>query len=414
MSPNHVSRSGDVKRNFASVRLSEVAFSGPQDSVLPSFLMQFALLGDMSEAVWLTDGLLREESLQLQHCCVSPALAGRLSDSGHSFVLTDAEADAFLADDVDAVIVAWSDAERSIESCRRVSQEGRLLLVFLPHNVSTAFSYELHLLLDEAAAGIVAVSGRWFCDLARDVSASQLKISLEQPEDDAQFRRLQIHAIDLMTAAGGEYTQVTGLDIPGAAGQSRMITLARQDGTVPPATIQFNLAASDSTLVAVSDEAEQLYATALPSPQNAPAATDQIENLLNSLKDSEQCQLLMRSLSASLELVEGLDKSLRRRRTVDVHADTISERSVFKTQMTAIGCGVLTWVSLGIMIIAAVRPIRKQLPSFVITGGMILWVLPLALFILTQFLLPLARERVPVSTDTAADGSSGSSDEGEF
>ena len=143
MSPNHVSRSGDVKRNFASVRLSEVAFSGPQDSVLPSFLMQFALLGDMSEAVWLTDGLLREESLQLQHCCVSPALAGRLSDSGHSFVLTDAEADAFLADDVDAVIVAWSDAERSIESCRRVSQEGRLLLVFLPHNVSTAFSYEL-------------------------------------------------------------------------------------------------------------------------------------------------------------------------------------------------------------------------------------------------------------------------------
>ena len=184
-----------------------------------------------------------------------------------------------------------------------------------------------------------------------------------------------------------------------------MITLARQDGAAAPATIQFDGGADVAALTVVSDDGEQQYPSDLPLPDQAPASAQRVESVLLALDDPAQCQLLMRRLSASLELMEGLDKSLRRRRTVDVHADSLSERSVFKTQMTAIGCGVLAWMSLGIMIIAAVRPIRKQLPSFVIAGGMILWVLPLVLFILTQFLLPLARERVAVSSDPTVDES---------
>ena len=177
-----------------------------------------------------------------------------------------------------------------------------------------------------------------------------------------------------------------------------MITLARQDGAAAPATIQFDGGADVAALTVVSDDGEQQYPSDLPLPDQAPASAQRVESVLLALDDPAQCQLLMRRLSASLELMEGL-------RTVDVHADSLSERSVFKTQMTAIGCGVLAWMSLGIMIIAAVRPIRKQLPSFVIAGGMILWVLPLVLFILTQFLLPLARERVAVSSDPTVDES---------
>lgn len=393
----------------AGSEMSNADFTDGCSFLLPLFgplvPMQFALLGDMPESVWLTDGLLQCDTHSLTHCCVSPELAAQLSTSGHSYVLSDTEADTFLAEDAGIVIVAWSDVERSIESCRRVSQEGKPLLVFLPEGVSTAFSYELHLLLDEAIAGVVAVSGRWFCDVPDQVPATQLRISLRQPTEDARFRRLQIHAIDLMTAAGGEYTQVTGLDIPAAAGTSRMITLARQDGAAAPATIQFDGGADVAALTVVSDDGEQQYPSDLPLPDQAPASAQRVESVLLALDDPAQCQLLMRRLSASLELMEGLDKSLRRRRTVDVHADSLSERSVFKTQMTAIGCGVLAWMSLGIMIIAAVRPIRKQLPSFVIAGGMILWVLPLVLFILTQFLLPLARERVAVSSDPTVDES---------
>jgi hypothetical protein len=47
------------------------------------------------------------------------------------------------------------------------------------------------------------------------------------------------------------------------------------------------------------------------------------------------------------DLLEGYKRSLRRRRTIDLHFDSHSERSQFKTQMTAIGCGVLTWAFLG-------------------------------------------------------------------
>ncbi|WP_437224108.1 hypothetical protein SH661x_003490 [Planctomicrobium sp. SH661] len=42
-------------------------------------------------------------------------------------------------------------------------------------------------------------------------------------------------------------------------------------------------------------------------------------------------------------------RSLLRRRTIDLHFEEISERSQFKTQMTAIGCGVLLWTMFGIV-----------------------------------------------------------------
>src|SRR5690606_3519620 len=46
-------------------------------------------------------------------------------------------------------------------------------------------------------------------------------------------------------------------------------------------------------------------------------------------------------LNRNFDLLEGVHRSLRRRRTVDLYFDTPSERSNFKTQMTAVGCSVL-------------------------------------------------------------------------
>jgi len=41
------------------------------------------------------------------------------------------------------------------------------------------------------------------------------------------------------------------------------------------------------------------------------------------------------------DVLDAAKRSLRRRRTIDLHFEALSERSQFKTQMTAIGCGLL-------------------------------------------------------------------------
>ncbi|MES2791309.1 MAG: hypothetical protein V4719_16960, partial [Planctomycetota bacterium] len=54
-------------------------------------------------------------------------------------------------------------------------------------------------------------------------------------------------------------------------------------------------------------------------------------------------------LNRIFDLLEGVHRSLRRRRTVELYFDTPSERSNFKTQMTALGCGVLLLTLLAIV-----------------------------------------------------------------
>jgi len=49
------------------------------------------------------------------------------------------------------------------------------------------------------------------------------------------------------------------------------------------------------------------------------------------------------------DILDGVGRSLRRRRTIDLHFETTSERSLFKTRMTAVGCGLLTITLLAVV-----------------------------------------------------------------
>jgi hypothetical protein len=100
----------------------------------------------------------------------------------------------------------------------------------------------------------------------------------------------------------------------------------------------------------------------------------------------------MDAFSVTLELAEAVSKSLRRRRTVDVHFDSGSEKGVFKSQMTAIGCGILTFMMFG-MVAYLILAQLVELPNIVLHVLRILWIAPLVLFLIAQTLLPLARER---------------------
>ncbi len=62
--------------------------------------------------------------------------------------------------------------------------------------------------------------------------------------------------------------------------------------------------------------------------------------------------------------------------------------------MTAIGCGVLTYMMFGMVAYLIVAQLM-DLPNWALHLGRILWIAPLVLFIVAQFLLPLTRERTP-------------------
>jgi hypothetical protein len=71
-----------------------------------------------------------------------------------------------------------------------------------------------------------------------------------------------------------------------------------------------------------------------------------------------------------------MHRSLKRRRTIDLHFESTSERSQFKTQMTAIGCGVLTWSLLGTclgLVIGSVLDPRDGAERRAAAAGTIVW-----------------------------------------
>ena len=107
-------------------------------------------------------------------------------------------------------------------------------------------------------------------------------------------------------------------------------------------------------------------------------------------KESGLTPSLWRELARSVELVEAVERSVRRRRTIDVHFESPSERGMFKTQMTAVGCSLLIFTLLGVvvyLIAAAAIPFPAWLKQLMVA----LIFLPLGIFLAAQLLLFVTR-----------------------
>lgn len=370
--------------------------------------MHFAVVGDSAEAVFVAEAIAASDNHELASCCVTGELAAVLNQRSVSFVLVDSVEAAMLDGKAEAVIVALADSEASIAACRQASQSDLHTLVVPPADASTAFSYELHLLLDESRFAIIPLSGRWYLNPTSANPLAEVRQDLKQvlvetgipTEDDRHVP--QLHAIDAFCGLGFDYNRITGMDLAGNHEQllSRTITLASADEEVvlPPAAIAFKSevgSLSDATFRIIHAGGAYELPTALPMPAQSRMATHSsamIDRLVTTLNDREACQAGMEAFSNSLEVTNGLAKSLRRRRTVDVYFDGISERGVFKTQMTAIGCGVLGYATFGMIAYLIFAQLLSP-PDWVLQIARILWFAPVVLFLLAQLLLPIARER---------------------
>ena len=366
--------------------------------------MKFSVIGDSNCAI----GLLLELAGSTQHALVCGAISGPLAvavaERQLPMRLVAAAEDAFLDGSVETVIVALEDPEEILRLSRSASQSEKHVIVVPPVNCSPALSFELHLILDESRHAIIPLIGRFFLS---DLHVDQHVLSLERDGILQLTSELTVEALDLesrprqilkgldvLAASGFDYAQVTALEslAPDGSLLSLLITLNSQssaDKQEPPATLVLRPSSlSKSTEGALCVLSRDAVSQQFPTPLHTPVLS-RIEFLC---RNPQRCAAWMESFSTTLELAEAVKKSLKRRRTVDVHFDTGSERGVFKSQMTAMGCGVLTFMMFGMVAYLVIAQLTS-LPGWVLHTARILWIAPLIIFLLAQFLLLVARDR---------------------
>lgn len=371
--------------------------------------MKFALAGNNPTAFDVLRELAASSEHTLVRCSLSGELAAVASRSGVPVTLAASVEDALLASDVDTVVIAIDDLDESLRMVRAAAQSARNVVVIPPAECSPAYSFELHLILDESQCGIMPLLPRAVMgdlplsavDLGLDELATrQLSIELQVNQvGPGLLHRTVIQGLDYLSSSGFKFTQVTALEsnAPDGSLLSRLITLSAAptaEKALPPATLTIKPAA-DSGKVAADAGIRSLQifhntsaARSLPIEE----AGSVLKRIASVCESRELCGKWMDGFSVTLELAEAVSKSLRRRRTVDVHFDSGSEKGVFKSQMTAMGCGILTFMMFG-MVAYLILAQLVELPDLVLHILRVLWIAPLILFLIAQTLLPLARDR---------------------
>lgn len=374
--------------------------------------MRFSLTGDQAEAAPLVQSILNS----VDHSLVAVHVRGDLDSTLRSQFPANAHRvpspeDVIVASNVDTVIVAESRVEESIRLVRHASQADCHVVIIPPADLSTAYSYEVHLLLDESNCGIVVLTGSWFLTDEISTSSPMLDCQLGLPAiaDDISHAATLMHAIDTCSSLGFASSQVTvlGIDNNDTPSVNRQIVLSGcgADGSIRP-SVTLNCSRSAEIFQLTGKAGDHSVDRHIVIPGHVACLPDEIakilcERIAQRLLDSAFCQASMEQFSRTLQVTGAVDRSIRRRRTIDVYIDELTERSVFKTQMTAIGCGVLTWLLLGMIGYLLLGQLLKP-PATVMMVLRALWIAPVVIYLATQFLLPFARGRqqaIPVSTE---------------
>ena len=364
--------------------------------------MRFSLTGDQSDAALLAWSIARSSDHSLGDVHIHGPLEKRLSmkfpaDSRRVHLPEEV----LVASETDCVIVADSRPEESIRLVRHASQADYHVVVIPPNDLSTAYSYELHLLLEESNCGIVVLTGSWYLpdESCPDMQLTDCQFGLPAVRDDHDAAATLLHAVDACSSLGFADSQVTVLGVnEDLRGLNRQIVLSGSavDG-VPSPAITLSFSNSPAMLCLQGNSGQQSIERQIILPGHVDNLPDDLAELLCQrislrLPDAVACQTAMEQFSRTLQVLAAVDRSIRRRRTIDVYADELTERSVFKTQMTAIGCGVLTWLMIGMIGYLLLGQLLKP-PSAVMKLIRALWIAPVVIFLVAQFLLPIARGR---------------------
>ncbi len=182
--------------------------------------------------------------------------------------------------------------------------------------------------------------------------------------------------IDLLRWLGGDYSQVTLLRTGVTDGRFASQTLNLAGEGLPDATCVYRTGtdptwtcevqgASGTASLRADGEGARLTVNGECVLQQDDVQADPA-GCLRLIDDSLQRlpgSLRWQDWTRVHEIQEGMRRSLRRRRTIDLHFETASERSQFKTQMATVGCFVLVYTffaSVLLLLAGAVLDPRDQ------------------------------------------------------
>ncbi|MCX7423196.1 MAG: hypothetical protein NT013_27175 [Planctomycetia bacterium] len=342
--------------------------------------MNFALLGDDPAALPLIDAV-----QQAGHKLVRVALADTLHlRSAVVAVLTPNSWEELLIDAaVEAVIVA-GDSDDVQTAAKQLASSGKPLLIVPQADFGTGCGYELSLIRDDSHVVLMpAFVHRAEVDLlslSERLTSGELgavrriQIDVELPPTSGKTSLLSEHEIeaasvddiDVLRWLGGNYDQVTSLrsghteqgcsqatlTLAGAGLPDAMWNVRRGDVPSWRLTVETDKGTQAVERSLLEKDHEQARKTGTPARrapsdgQECPSyesliPTSLIESFVAACRHEQVAQPDWSDAVRVFDVLDATRRSLRRRRTIDLHFETLSERSQFKTQMTAMGCGLL-------------------------------------------------------------------------
>ena len=314
--------------------------------------MNFALLGDDPAALPLI------ESVRLTgHKLVRAALAETLrsrSAALASLPLSQWE-DILIDAAVEAVIVA-GDSDEVQSAAKQLASSGKPLLIIPQAEFGAACGYELSLIRDDSHVVLMPAfvhrANPDFLSLSQRMASGQfgaarriqVEVELPQPRGastllgEREIEAAAVADIDVLRWLGGNYDQVTSLRSGQTEQGCSQVTLTLGGAGLPDATWVARRGDRPSWRLTIETDQGSQSVDRPPSPM---LPTRLIESFVAACRHDQAAQPDWPEAVRVFDVLDAARRSLRRRRTIDLHFETLSERSQFKTQMTAMGCGLL-------------------------------------------------------------------------
>ncbi|MDZ4684777.1 MAG: hypothetical protein SH850_06765 [Planctomycetaceae bacterium] len=311
---------------------------------------------------------------------------------------------------LDAVFMTGTSNDR-LAAMRQLAEQDRPLWIWPDAQHGLPFAYELALIANDRTTPLHGV-WRHRCDPVLQAVVARHRqgdfAGIEHIEfartirgdgiadGDASIAMQQrlLSDLDLVRWLGGHATRVTALRTTGPNGRlwKQSALLAAESGPGVSWTGEIVAGAASGARVHLHNRDGGLVLV-----ENAAGQWSAEGVSATTIETREAASVPWTEVVRVFEWFDACEHSLERRRTIELHSEPASERTVFKTQMTAIGCGVLMATLLFALLYLAVGATigdPQEAPSWVLIAFNVLRLLvfaPLAIFLIAQLLLPLTR-----------------------
>lgn len=407
--------------------------------------MNFAIVGETDETLLIVEALERSGAHRVTHAAGVGDESQVLARFPGVRRVADWE-DLLTEEDVDAAIVSGSE-DAVLAPARQIASSGRPLLVVPSAGMTSAFAYELSLVRDENLVPLFPVVPHRLNPaaiamqrlVAEKAAGEPIQIRMERTIvaeshllDAARDVEVMLRPdADLLRWIGGSFTQVTALyqgstesgfanATVNLAGDSAIDSTWQLSAGDQPAW-KVTAVCADGRIVLehsggttrLMRDGESLEVAAGQSSCSDDEWLTALPDAVDELQSADQARLAAAwvDFTRSHEIVDAHRRSVRRRRTIDLHFETLSERSQFKTQMAAMGCGVLTYTLFGLvayLVVAGMFAPADDAPEtqwsryrLLCRIGFAVWILPLVVFLASQLLLVITKPAAKPTSEQA-------------